>query len=106
MASTINEAIAAVNKLLGDNSGKLVIEEFLTGSEVSVLAVTDGKTIRPLSPAQDHKRIGEGDTGNNTGGMGAYSPVPLVTDQLMTRNEQEVIQTTLETLKQKNIEYR
>lgn len=106
VATTINEAIAAVNRLLDDNSGKLVIEEFLTGSEVSVLAVTDGKTIRPLSPAQDHKRIGEGDTGNNTGGMGAYSPVPLVTDQLMTRIEQEILQPTLETLKQKNIDYR
>ena len=106
VASTINEAIAAVNKLLDDNSGKLVIEEFLTGSEVSVLAVTDGKTIRPLSPAQDHKRIGEGDTGNNTGGMGAYSPVPLVTDQLMTRIEQEILQPTLEALRQKNIDYR
>ena len=106
VASTINEAIAAVNKLLDNNSGKLVIEEFLTGSEVSVLAVTDGKTIRPLSPAQDHKRIGEGDTGNNTGGMGAYSPVPLVTDQLMTRIEQEILQPTLEALKQKNIDYR
>ncbi len=106
VATTIEEAIAAVEELLGGNSGKLVIEEFLTGSEVSVLAVTDGKTIRPLSPAQDHKRIGEGDTGKNTGGMGAYSPVPLVTEALMTRIEQEILQPTLNILNQKNIDYR
>ena len=104
VATTIEEAIAAV-ELLKDNSGKLVIEEFLTGSEVSVLAVTDGKTIRPLSPAQDHKRIGEGDTGKNTGGMGAYSPVPLVTPELMTRIEQEILQPTLNIFKQKKIDY-
>ncbi len=105
VATTIDEAIAAV-ELLRDNSGKLVIEEFLTGSEVSVLAVTDGKTIRPLSLAQDHKRIGEGDTGKNTGGMGAYSPVPLVTPELMTRIEQEILQPTLNILKQNKIDYR
>lgn len=106
VAMTLNEALTAVDELLGDDPGKLVIEEYLTGSEVSVLAVTDGKTIRPLSPAQDHKRIGEGDTGKNTGGMGAYSPVPLVTDELMARIEQEVLQPTLKTLQSKNIDYR
>ncbi len=106
VAMTESEAIAAVAELLTDNSGKLVIEEYLTGSEVSVLAVTDGKTIRPLSPAQDHKRIGEGDTGKNTGGMGAYSPVPLVTDELMVRIEQEVLQPTLAALNQRGIDYR
>lgn len=106
VAATIGEGIAAVEELLGDDSGQLIIEEFLIGSEISVLAVTDGKTIRPLSPAQDHKRIGEGDTGKNTGGMGAYSPVPLVTEKLMTRIKQEVLQPTLEVLNQKNIDYR
>ena len=106
VATTKEEAIAAVAELLDDNSGKLVIEEFLTGSEVSVLAVTDGLTIRSLSPAQDHKRIGEGDTGKNTGGMGAYSPVPLVTQELSWRIEQEILQPTLEALKQQGIDYR
>ncbi|MEM7760666.1 MAG: phosphoribosylamine--glycine ligase [Cyanobacteria bacterium P01_A01_bin.40] len=106
VATTIEEAIAAVTELLPNNSGKLVIEEFLTGSEVSVLAVTDGTTIRPLSPAQDHKRIGEGDTGKNTGGMGAYSPVPLVNDELMLRIEQEILQPTLKSLNQRGIDYR
>ena len=106
VATTMEEAIAAVSELLRGNSDKLVVEEFLTGSEVSVLAVTDGKTIRPLSPAQDHKRIGEGDRGKNTGGMGAYSPVPLVTDELSLRIEQEVLQPTLDALNQKGIDYR
>ena len=105
VASTIEKAIAAVSELLNDG-GKLVIEEFLTGAEVSVLAVTDGKTIRPLSPAQDHKRIGEGDTGKNTGGMGAYSPVPLVTQSLMSRIEREILQPTLEALNRQGIDYR
>jgi phosphoribosylamine---glycine ligase len=106
VANTLEEAIAAVDELLGNDSGKLVIEEFLTGSEVSVLALTDGKTIRSLSPAQDHKRIGEGDTGKNTGGMGAYSPVPLVTDELMTRIEREILQPTLKALNHQGIDYR
>jgi phosphoribosylamine---glycine ligase len=106
VATTEEEAIAAVAELLGDNSGKLIIEEFLTGSEVSVLAITDGLTIRPLSPAQDHKRIGEGDTGKNTGGMGAYSPVPLVTEELSLRITQEVLEPTLKALRQQGIDYR
>ena len=106
VANTTEEAIAAVAELFGNSQGKLVIEEFLTGSEVSILAVTDGKTIRPLSPAQDHKRIGEGDTGKNTGGMGAYSPVPLVTEALMNRIEREILQPTLEALNKRGIDYR
>ncbi|MGD1917791.1 MAG: phosphoribosylamine--glycine ligase, partial [Pleurocapsa sp.] len=106
VAMTLDEALDAVDELLGDDTDKLVIEEYLTGSEVSVLAVTDGKTIRPLSPAQDHKRIGEGDTGKNTGGMGAYSPVPLVTDELIARIQKEVLEPTLEALNSKKIDYR
>jgi phosphoribosylamine---glycine ligase len=106
VAMTLSEAFSAVDELLAENADKLVIEEYLTGAEVSILAVTDGKTIRPLAPAQDHKRIGEGDTGKNTGGMGAYSPVPLVTDELMTRIEREVLKPTLQALNQKNIDYR
>ena len=106
VAMTLNDALAAVDELLKGEAGKLVIEEYLTGTEVSVLAVTDGNTIRPLSPAQDHKRIGEGDTGKNTGGMGAYSPVPLVTDELMVQIEQQILQPTLKALNDKNIDYR
>ena len=106
VANTIKEATTAVDTLLTNDSGKLVIEEFLTGEEVSVLAITDGKTIRPLIPAQDHKRIGEGDTGKNTGGMGAYAPVPIATPQLQQRIEQEILQPTLAALNQRNIDYR
>jgi phosphoribosylamine--glycine ligase len=106
VANTIDEAIAAVDELFNAGYGKLIIEEFLIGEEVSVLALTDGKTIRPLLPAQDHKRIGEGDTGKNTGGMGAYAPAPLATPQLMQRIETEILQPTLAALNQKGIDYR
>lgn len=106
VATDIEQAIAAVDELLESDTGKLVIEEFLTGSELSVLAVTDGKSIRPLSPAQDHKRIGEGDTGKNTGGMGAYSPVPLVTKKLMEKIQREVLEPTLAALNRHDIDYR
>ncbi len=106
VARELEQAIAAVDELLDGDPGKLVVEEFLTGSELSVLAVTDGKTIRPLSPAQDHKRIGEGDTGKNTGGMGAYSPVPLVTEKLMARIQREILEPTLAALNRYNIDYR
>ncbi|MFB2896324.1 phosphoribosylamine--glycine ligase [Aerosakkonemataceae cyanobacterium BLCC-F50] len=84
----------------------VVIEECLIGEEASVLALTDGVTIRPLIPAQDHKRIGEGDTGPNTGGMGAYAPAPLVTPSLMERIEREVLERAIATLKKRQIDYR
>ena len=83
-----------------------MIEECLTGQEVSVLALTDGLTIRPLLPAQDHKRIGEGDTGENTGGMGAYAPAPIATSALMERIQKEVLEKAIAALKAKGIDYR
>lgn len=106
VAQTVDEAIKAIDELLAQEFSKLVIEEFLEGEEVSVLALTDGITVRPLLPAQDHKRIGEGDTGKNTGGMGAYAPAPLVTPELMARIEQEILQPTIATLRQEGIDYR
>jgi phosphoribosylamine---glycine ligase len=106
VATTVTEAISAVELLFAQGYGALLIEEYLTGQEVSVLALTDGKTIRPLVPAQDHKRIGDGDTGANTGGMGAYAPAPLVTPALMTRIENEVLKPTLKTLNRRGIDYR
>ena len=78
----------------------------MTGQEVSVLALTDGSTIRPLLPAQDHKRIGEDDTGENTGGMGAYAPAPLVIPALMDRVETDVLQKVIATLQKRGIDYR
>ena len=62
----------------GEAGGTVLIEEFLEGPECSLLAFVDGRTMLPMAPAQDHKRVGDGDTGPNTGGMGVYSPVPLV----------------------------
>ncbi len=106
VANTIIEATSAVDELFNAGYSKLVIEEFLIGEEVSVLALTDGKTIRPLLPAQDHKRIGEGDTGKNTGGMGAYAPAPLVTPQLMQRITTEILEPTLAALNSRGIDYR
>ncbi len=110
VAATIEEAQSAIEAIFQGqfgNAGKFVlIEECLTGQEVSVLALTDGSTIRPLLPAQDHKRIGEDDTGENTGGMGAYAPAPLVTPALMDRIETDVLQKVIATLQKRGIDYR
>lgn len=110
IASTVEEAHKAINSIFQGqfgSAGKFVlVEEYLTGQEVSVLALTDGITIRPLLPAQDHKRIGDGDTGDNTGGMGAYAPAPLVTPQLMAKIEVDVLQKAIATLQKRNIDYR
>lgn len=114
VAQTVEEAQTAITTIFEQEIGKsitqspvtVVIEECLIGEEASVLALTDGVTIRPLIPAQDHKRIGEGDTGPNTGGMGAYAPAPLVTPSLMERIEQEVLQRAIATLQKRHIDYR
>ncbi len=106
VAMTLEEAITAVDDLFDQGFNTLVIEEFLTGEEASVLALTDGQTIIPLIPAQDHKRIGEGDTGKNTGGMGAYAPAPVVTTEIMNRIQSEILQPTINTFNQRGIDYR
>lgn len=110
VAATVEEAIAAIEAAFGgqfgDAGNQIVIESCLVGQEASVLAVTDGLTIRPLLPAQDHKRIGEGDTGANTGGMGAYAPAPIVTPALMERIQQEILEPALITLRRRGIDYR
>ncbi|MDZ7773451.1 MAG: phosphoribosylamine--glycine ligase [Balneolaceae bacterium] len=96
----ICESEAEVEKRLGelkederfrDAAQTLVIEEFLEGEEASVFVITDGETAKVIHNAQDHKRIGEGDTGLNTGGMGAYSPAPIVTERMLARVEKEII---------------
>lgn len=110
VAMSLDEANAAVIEAFAGKFGEagqtVLIEEYLTGQEVSVLALADGKTIKPLIPAQDHKPIGEGDTGPNTGGMGAYAPVPWVTPTLMQRIETDILQPTLAALQQQGIDYR
>jgi phosphoribosylamine--glycine ligase len=76
--------------------GRVVIEEFLDGPEVSLFAITDGRTVRPLQPAQDFKRVGDGDTGPNTGGMGAYTPLPWAPDDLVEEVTQKVLRPTVD----------
>ncbi|HRP08055.1 MAG TPA: phosphoribosylamine--glycine ligase [Gemmatimonadales bacterium] len=90
----------------GDAGSTVVIEEFLEGEELSVFAVTNGRDVRILPPAQDHKRIGEGDTGPNTGGMGAYAPVSIATPELLARVEREVLLPTLRELERRGAPFR
>jgi phosphoribosylamine---glycine ligase len=111
---TVAQTLEAATEAIADSfSGKfgpagsqVVIEEYMTGQEASVLAVTDGTTIRPLVPAQDHKAIGEGDTGPNTGGMGAYAPTPVVTPEILDRVQKEVLEPAIATLRRRGIDYR
>ncbi len=91
-----------VEKVFGSSGDKLIIEEFMTGEEASIFAITDGDDYICLPSAQDHKRIGNGDTGKNTGGMGAYSPAPIVTDEILSEVENKIIKPTLNALKNEN----
>lgn len=95
-----------VNRQFGDASAKVVIEEFLQGIEVSVFALTDGEQYKIIGHAKDYKRIGEGDTGLNTGGMGCVSPVPFMDEAFMQKVEDQVIRPTINGLKQEQIEYK
>jgi len=90
----------------GEAGTKVVIEEFLTGEEASFFAFTDGETVLPLEPSQDHKPIFDGDRGPNTGGMGAYTPAPVVTDQLRQRIIDEVMVPTVQAMKSEERTYR
>ena len=93
------------NKRFGDASAKVVVEEFLAGLELSVFVITDGKNYVTLPNAKDYKRIGEGDTGLNTGGMGALSPVPFASDSFMQKVDERIIKPTIEGLSKENIDY-
>ncbi|NJN75674.1 MAG: phosphoribosylamine--glycine ligase [Synechococcaceae cyanobacterium RL_1_2] len=106
VAQTMEEAQTGLERLFAEGYGHVMVEEFLAGEEVSVLALTDGKTITPLIPAQDHKRIGEGDTGENTGGMGVYAPAPIATPALMKEVTETILKPTLQALQQRGIDYR
>jgi phosphoribosylamine--glycine ligase len=85
-----------VDKIFGPSGEKIIIEEFMEGEEVSILVITDGLDFVSLPSSQDHKRIGDNDTGKNTGGMGAYSPAPIITNELLTQVEEKIIKPTLE----------
>ena len=95
-----------LNERFGTSSAKVVIEEFLKGIELSVFVLTDGKSYKILPEAKDYKRIGEGDTGLNTGGMGAVSPVPFADKLFMQKVEEQIIVPTMEGLKKENIVYK
>lgn len=100
VAETLEQAKAAVTDMLsgnafGDAGCRVVIEEFLEGEEASFIVIADGEHILPMATSQDHKRVGDGDTGPNTGGMGAYSPAPVVTPEVHQRVMEQVIEPTI-----------
>jgi phosphoribosylamine--glycine ligase len=109
VAATLDEAVADVRaKLAGESFGdagrRVVVEEGMTGPELSLLAVCDGTRAVALAPAQDFKRVGDGDAGPNTGGMGAYSPVPGVDDALVDDVTRRFVQPTLDELRRRGID--
>ncbi len=111
VARSRSEAAEAVSRIMvegvfGTAGERVVIEDCLEGEEVSVLAVTDGRNLVLMPPAQDHKAAGEGDTGPNTGGMGAYSPAPVLTPELERQVERRVFRPLLEGLRRRGIDYR
>ncbi|MEO6216786.1 MAG: phosphoribosylamine--glycine ligase [Sphingomonas sp.] len=99
VATTRAEAETAITDLFAVRGAEAVIEEFLGGEEVSLFVLTDGEAVLPFGSAQDHKRVGEGDTGPNTGGMGAYSPAPVLTPALEARAMEEIILPTVAAMK-------
>lgn len=109
IAATLEEAHAALADMFGGQFGEagaeVVIEEFLDGEEASFFALTDGTAILPFGTAQDHKQVGEGDTGPNTGGMGAYSPARVLTPELEARVIDEIIRPTVETMRAEGMPY-
>ena len=101
VAMTLDEAEAAIHDMLADNKfgdagARVVVEGFLEGEEASFIVMVDGEHVLPMATSQDHKRIGEGDTGPNTGGMGAYSPAPVVTDAVFAKVMDRVILPTVQ----------
>jgi phosphoribosylamine---glycine ligase len=107
VAKTLEEAETAVDSLLSGSLGAaIVIEEFLNGEEVSFFALCDGRTALPFASAQDHKRVGDGDTGPNTGGMGAYSPPPVMTPELSQKIMREVVGPTLRGMNERGSPFR
>jgi len=101
VAMTLREAEDAVTDMLsgnafGDAGARVVIEEFLEGEEASFISMVDGRTALPMATSQDHKRVGDGDTGPNTGGMGAYSPAPVVTPEVHARVMRDVVEPTVQ----------
>ncbi|MEO0503182.1 MAG: phosphoribosylamine--glycine ligase [Pseudomonadota bacterium] len=109
VAQTLAEAEAAIKDMFaggfGDAGAEIVIEEFMEGEEASFFVLTDGRTVLPLPTAQDHKRVGEGDTGPNTGGMGAYSPAPVMTSDMQRRALEEIVHPILSEMAKRGMRY-
>ena len=114
VAMTLEEAHAAIDDMLGSNrlgvqhnadGARVVIEEFMPGEEASFIVLCDGKNVLTLATSQDHKRIGDGDTGPNTGGMGAYSPAPVVTPDVHARVMREIIHPTMAGMAKDGVAY-
>jgi phosphoribosylamine--glycine ligase len=110
VAMSLPQALAAIDDMfagsLGAAGAEVVIEEFMTGEEASFFVLCDGQTVLPIGTAQDHKRVGDGDTGPNTGGMGAYSPAPVLTDAITERAMAEIIRPCLAEMARRGAPYR
>jgi len=111
VCNTVSDAICAIDRVMGDrefaDAGEtILIEEFMTGNEVSVLALVDGSTIWVLDLCQDHKQVGDGDVGPNTGGMGAFCPAPLLDEEMLEYVEREILVPAVDAMRRDGIEYR
>ncbi|MEH6521053.1 phosphoribosylamine--glycine ligase [Sulfitobacter sp.] len=109
IAETITQAEAAIDDMFsgefGEAGAEVVIEEFMRGEEASFFILCDGENVLPFGTAQDHKRVGDGDTGPNTGGMGAYSPAPVLTDEIAERALAEIIRPTMAEMAKRGMPY-
>ena len=109
VAMTEAEALDAIDDMFGGEFGtagaEVVIEEFMEGEEASFFVLVDGETVLPIGTAQDHKRVGDGDTGPNTGGMGAYSPAPVLTDEIAQKALDEIIRPTMAEMARQGMPY-
>lgn len=109
VAMTEEEALAAIDDMFGGEFGsagaEVVIEEFMEGEEASFFVLCDGTDVLPIGTAQDHKRVGEGDTGPNTGGMGAYSPAPVMTDEITQKALDEIVRPTMAEMAKRDMPY-
>lgn len=111
IAQTTEEAVSAAERMLvekefGSAGQRIIVEEFLEGEEASIIVVTDGENIIPLATSQDHKRVFDGDKGPNTGGMGAYSPAPVIDSELEAEIMKKIIRPTVEGMKNEGINYK
>lgn len=111
VAMTLEEALGAIDEIMGDGAfgsagSRVVVEEFMAGEEVSVLCFTDGKTIVPMVPSQDHKRVNDNDQGPNTGGMGAYAPAPVGTPELLAETQKLILDPTIKAMEKEGRLYK